>query len=78
MERPIKQIDVIDEVEQITYNKIKEFKKEFSENENITTSLYGESLIKKSNIDLKEKYQNFYDDVYKIQKHKFRFPGCFF
>lgn len=73
MERPIKQIDVIDEVEQITYNKIKEFKKEFSENENITTSLYGESLIKKSNIDLKEKYQNFYDDVYKIQKHKFRF-----
>ena len=73
MERALEQKDVIDDVEKITYDKINEFKKEFSDNSNITTSLYGESLIKKSNADLKEKYQNFYDDLYTIQKHKFRF-----
>ena len=73
MERALEEKDVIDEVETITYNKLKEFQKDFSDKEGITTSLYGESLIKKSNQELKEKYQQFYDDVYTIQKHKFRF-----
>ena len=73
MERALEQKDVLADVEKITYAKLDEFKKGFSKDENITTALYGESLIKKSNQDLSEKYQNFYDDVYSIQKHKFRF-----
>ena len=73
MERALEQKKVLAKVETLTYNQLDRFKKEFSNHENITTSLYGESLIKQSNKDLSEKYQKFYDDLYTIQKHKFRF-----
>ncbi len=41
--------------------------------QNINVSLYGESLIKDSHKVLLEKMENFNKDLYKIQKHKFRF-----
>ena len=40
---------------------------------NVNVSLYGESLIKESHKILIEKMENFNKDLYKIQKHKFRF-----
>ena len=40
---------------------------------NVNVSLYGESLIKESHKILIEKMENFNKNLYKIQKHKFRF-----
>ena len=73
LEKSIEQKEVLEEIEQITYENINEFKKNFSQYKDITSDLYGESLIKQNNKELGEKFQNFYDDLYGIQKHKFRF-----
>ena len=73
LEKSIEQKEVLEEIEEITYKNIDEFKKNFSQYKDITSDLYGESLIKQNNKELGEKFQNFYDDLYGIQKHKFRF-----
>ena len=41
--------------------------------ENIDKNIYGLDLMKKSHEDLEKKYKNFDKDLYRIQKHKFRF-----
>lgn len=73
LEKATEQKEVLKEIEDETYGKINEFKTQFDKKENITTALYGEEMIKESNKNLSIKYQNFYDDLYSIQKHKFRF-----
>jgi hypothetical protein len=49
---------------------------EYPKNEdekNVNVSIYGESIIKDSHKILIQKLVNFNDDLYRIQKHKFRF-----
>lgn len=41
--------------------------------ENIDKNIYGLDSMKKSHEDLEKKYKNFDKDLYRIQKHKFRF-----
>ena len=45
----------------------------FKDDKNVTTSIYGLNIIESDTQNLVKKYDNFYDDLYKIQKHKFRF-----
>ena len=44
----------------------------FKDDKNVTTSIYGLNIIESDTQNLVKKYDNFYDDLYKIQKHKFR------
>ena len=41
--------------------------------ENIDNNIYGLDLIEEAHQDLEQKYKNFDKDLYRIQKHKFRF-----
>ena len=41
--------------------------------ENIDNNIYNLDLIEKAHEDLEKKYKNFDKDLYRIQKHKFRF-----
>lgn len=62
---------IYDETFKHKNNLINIFKEENEQNVNF--SIYGESIIKDSHKTLAEKLHNFNEDLYAIQKHKFRF-----
>lgn len=43
------------------------------DNKNVNTTIYGLDVITSDKENLVKKLENFYDDLYGIQKHKFRF-----
>ena len=49
------------------------FEKNYKSNTNVTTAIYGASLIEKDHQNLKNKFTAFTEDLDHIQKHKYRF-----
>ena len=45
----------------------------FKNDKKVNTTIYGLNLIESDTNVLEQKLQSFYDDLYAIQKHKFRF-----
>ena len=64
---------ILNTIYENTFQNKSELDKIFKDDPNINTSFYGEPLIKESNQILKEKYENFDNDLNTIQNHKYRF-----
>lgn len=68
-----KQRKILNKINKETFENKAQLDKIFKDEPKINTSFYGEPLINESHKILREKYTNFDEDLYKIQKHKFRF-----
>ncbi len=73
-------LDYTEEQQELLEDLLEETKKNqkvleniFKGDKNVNTSIYGLKLIEEDTQNLVQKYENFYDDLYRIQKHKFRF-----
>jgi len=71
-----KQRKILNKINKDTFENKAQLDKIFKDDPKINTSFYGEALINESHKNLTEKYSNFDEDLYKIQKHKFRFQVC--
>ena len=67
------QQDLLNGIYKETFKNQKELQDILKDEPNVNVSMYREDLIRQTNQELNDKYQNFHDDLYKIQKHKFRF-----
>ena len=70
------QKDLLEEILQETKSNQKVLENIFKDDKNVNTSIYGLKIIEEDTSNLVKKYENFYDDLYRIQKHKFRFQVC--
>ena len=67
------QKDLLNGIYEETFKNLKNLKELLKDEPNVNVTMYGENIIVETNKELSEKYDNFYDDLYRIQKHKFRF-----
>ena len=67
------QQDLLNGIYKETFKNQKELQDILKDEPNVNVSMYREDLIRQTNQELNDKYQKFHDDLYKIQKHKFRF-----
>ena len=67
------QQDLLNGIYKETFKNQKELQNILKDEPNVNVSMYREDLIRQTNQELNDKYQKFHDDLYKIQKHKFRF-----
>lgn len=70
------QKDLLEEILQETKSNQKVLENIFKGDKNVNTSIYGLKTIEEDTQNLVKKYESFYDDLYSIQKHKFRFQVC--
>ena len=67
------QKDLLNGIYEETFKNLKNLKELLKDEPNVNVTMYGENIIVETNKELSEKYDYFYDDLYRIQKHKFRF-----